>query len=637
MARKFLTPIDMTGLEIQKLRIENALSNPTVASGSESVFKGRVFFNTTTNKLYYYNGTAWQATGLVSITLGGDLSGTATTDTDGNVTLNATINANSITLGTDTTGNYVATVASSGGTITVTGSGSETAAVNVDLPNTGVTAGTYGSATTIPTFTVDAQGRLTAAGTVSVATTLNIYTDEPTSPPSVASVDLLTEGLTFSAGEGLNVSVYDSPVPTVAFSAEDATTTNKGVASFATADFTVTSGAVSIKNVNLGTQTTGDYVANITGTAGEVTVTPTSGEGIDVAVTNNTITVSAEDATSSNKGVASFDATDFTVTSGAVTLNAERVQDIVGSQILGGTGIDATYNDNAGTLSIDIDSTVVTKDDQQTLTNKVLGTNIDLGADLDAGSYKITNLADPQNPGDAANRRYVDAAVSGLDWKSAVHLLAASNVDLTADLVGLVIDSHDAFVLADAGYRILLKGQTTDTENGIYELYVDGSTLKARRPTDADTAAELVGVAVFVMEGTVYGTTSWVQSNHYITTFANQQWVQFSGAGAYTAGAGMTQDGVTFNVVGGNGITVNANNIQVDAAVVARKYTTLIGNGSSNPITVTHNLGNQWVNVQVFEGSVQVEADVTLASSSTTTIGFSVTPTQDQFRVVIVG
>jgi len=91
----------MTGLEIQKLRIENALSNPSVASGSEAVFKGRVFFNSTTNKLYYYNGTAWQATGLVAITLGGDLSGTATTDLDGNVTLNATINANSIALGTD--------------------------------------------------------------------------------------------------------------------------------------------------------------------------------------------------------------------------------------------------------------------------------------------------------------------------------------------------------------------------------------------------------------------------------------------------------------------------------------------------------------------------------------------------------
>lgn len=285
MARKFLTPIDMTGLEIQKLRIENALSNPSVASGSESVFKGRVFFNSTTNKLYYYNGTAWQATGLVSITLGGDLSGTATTDTDGNVTLNATINANSIALGTDTVGNYVATLTSTGSTITVTGSGSETAAVNIELPATGVTAGSYGSATSIPTFTVDAYGRLTAAGSANVATTLTIYGDTPTSPPTSISVDLLTEGLTFAGGEGLNVDITDGAGgPTVTFSGEDATTTNKGVASFADADFTVTSGAVSIKNVNLGTQTTGDYVANITGTAGEVTVTPTSGEGTSVTI-----------------------------------------------------------------------------------------------------------------------------------------------------------------------------------------------------------------------------------------------------------------------------------------------------------------------------------------------------------------
>ena len=287
MARKFLTPIDMTGLEIQKLRIENATSNPTVASGTESVFKGRVFFNSSTNKLYYYNGTAWQATGLVSITLGGDLSGTATTDVDGNVTLNATINANSIALGTDTTGNYVATVASSGGTITVTGSGSETAAVNVDLPNTGVTAGSYGSTTEIPTFTVDAQGRLTAAGTVSVATTLSIAGDTGTD-----TVNLLTDTLTVAGGEGIDVAVTNN---TITVSAEDATTTNKGVASFDTNDFTVTSGAVTIKNVNLGTQTTGDYVANIQGTANEVTVTPTSGEGTsvtiglpdDVTITNN--------------------------------------------------------------------------------------------------------------------------------------------------------------------------------------------------------------------------------------------------------------------------------------------------------------------------------------------------------------
>lgn len=78
------------------------------------------------------------------------------------------------------------------------------------------------------------------------------------------------------------------------------------------------------------------------------------GEGIDLAYVDGsgTLTISAEDATSANKGVASFDATDFSVSSGAVTLQAERIQDLVGAMLTGNTetGITVDYQDSDGTI-----------------------------------------------------------------------------------------------------------------------------------------------------------------------------------------------------------------------------------------------------------------------------------------------
>jgi hypothetical protein len=213
----------------------------------------------------------------------------------------------------------------------------------------------------------------------------------------------------------------------------------------------------------------------------------------------------------------------------------------------GGTGITSTISDNK--VKVDIDSTVATLSDQQTLTNKVLGTNVDLGANLDANNYKIINIAEPTSDADAATKAYVDAAISGLAWKESVHLLAATNVALTGTTGTLVIDGHDPLVQADGNlYRLLLTNQTTTTENGIY-LYTDnGTNYTLVRASDSDTLPELVGAAVFVKEGTLYGATSWVQTEYTLASFSDLTWIQFSGTGNVTEGTGIDINGREISV-----------------------------------------------------------------------------------------
>ena len=162
-----------------------------------------------------------------------------------------------------------------------------------------------------------------------------------------------------------------------------------------------------------------------------------------------------------------------------------------------------------------------------------------------------TALSTAQGYADTAEANanaYTDNAIAGLDWKQAVHLLynAAIPVLSGSGATQLIVDGHDVLGDADSGYRLLLAGGTST--DGIYVYNSTGGSWTLTRAEDADVFGELIGAAVYVMEGTQYGSTSWVQGNHYLTDFTGQSWTQFSGQGSVTAGDGIVVDGLEVSV-----------------------------------------------------------------------------------------
>jgi hypothetical protein len=256
-------------------------------------------------------------------------------------------------------------------------------------------------------------------------------------------------------------------------------------------------------------------------------------------------------------------------------------------------------------------------------------------ASVDLNNQKITNLTDPTNPQDAANKRYVDSAVVGIDWKPSVRLATTAAITLATGLENG--DTLDGVVLV-TGDRVLVKNQVDATENGIYVVAASGAP---SRSTDADTAAEITAsFAVFVEEGTVNTDSGWTLTNNGAVTVGTSElsFTQFTGLGQITAGAGLTKTANTLDVIGGDGITVNADSVVIDRAVVVTKYATNVGDGTNTSYTITHNLATRDVIVTLYDNSspyAEVMADVEHSTTNTITLLFSVAPTTNKYRVVV--
>jgi hypothetical protein len=169
MAKRFLVSLDLGTNELQNAVIQNlpAASEPTGV-------KGRVYFDSTNNKLKVYDGTAWQplafgAAAASTVTLEGDVTGTGNVS-NGTITINASIAANSVALGTDTTGNYVNDITAGTG-VTVTHTPAEGSSPTVAI---GQAVGTTDSVS-FAGLTLSGDAAVNGGDVTTTATTASLF------------------------------------------------------------------------------------------------------------------------------------------------------------------------------------------------------------------------------------------------------------------------------------------------------------------------------------------------------------------------------------------------------------------------------------------------------------------------------
>jgi hypothetical protein len=305
------------------------------------------------------------------------------------------------------------------------------------------------------------------------------------------------------------------------------------------------------------------------------------------------------------------------------------------------------------------------------------------------------SVATPTADGHAATKGYVDAARSGLDVKQSVRAATTAPINLASALENG--DTLDTNVTLATGDRVLVKDQSTASENGIYVVQVSGAAVRA---TDFDSNAEVTpGAFTFVEEGTANADSGWVLTtngtiNVGVTGLA---FAQFSGAGQVIAGTGLTKTGNSLDVIGTtNRITANADSIDIASTYVGQSSITTLGtittgvwNGTdvavadggtgsstasgartnladtsasglttSTPVlariakqgcaasstgvsttAVTHNFGTTDVNVQIYEVSTgaTVIGDVTRSNSNSFSVVLYGTIAANDYTIVVVG
>jgi len=257
------------------------------------------------------------------------------------------------------------------------------------------------------------------------------------------------------------------------------------------------------------------------------------------------------------------------------------------------------------------------------------GLNV-LGGVVDVTTHRITNVVDPLNDQDAATKYYVDSVAQGLNAKASVLVAtyaplgsytytngtAGVGAKITASANGALV--IDGVTISTLGTRVLVKNETAGNApyNGIYTLTTVGTVsvpYVLTRSLDMNESTDFNSAFTFVEQGTDQSNTGWVQtSDNVVVGTTAIVWVQFSGAGQYTAGTGLTLTGTQFSIsnttvtsgtygnsdsvaqfqVNSQGQLISASNVTIQANAANLSGTTLNSNIVNSNLTSVGTLAN---------------------------------------------
>ena len=309
-------------------------------------------------------------------------------------------------------------------------------------------------------------------------------------------------------------------------------------------------------------------------------------------------------------------------------------------------------------------------------------------ASLSMNSQRVTSVGAPTSDTDAATKAYVDSTKEGLSVKEPVRVATTASIAIATDLQnGDVIDG----VTLATGDRVLLKDQTTGSENGIYDVVASGS---GTRSDDFNSSVETVpGSFVWVNEGSANGDVQYVLTTNGPITLntTSLTWTIFTSASTLSAGNGLAKSGNEFSVdLDANpGLALSASGLKVDATIagtgltfssgvinrdtidltaditgtlplanggtnatsasgaktslgfMTRYTSTITADSTTSSFALTHSLGTRAVTVAVYTAAspyAEVEVDIERTSTSAVTIAFGTAPTTGtDYEVVIIG